>query len=522
VAYSPSYIMKNRYGVFYFQYRIPKKILEFSNGKKLFRVSLRTKIRRDALKRSRMLWILMDKLARQFFNSPESFGKGMELLMKYNELLSCDWETVENFLMGFDEWDDYALERAIKYSEAKSIESQNIQQENDFLKKTIQLLQNKSQPYQETESSPKLNSENTLISELVEKYISECRNHWSKRHYGGNERDIIPKLKLFIEIIGDKSIHDVRKEDIFRYKELISRYPAHKSKKLAYKNLSIQDISDLTIPDEDRLSVTTIGNHFIKINSFLAWCENNISLTEKGLRKPLSNIPKSTVPADEQRDAFSAEDLKKLFESKEYIQGTHSCLSHFWVPLLGLFTGARENELCQLYKKDIYEDKDSNIWVIDINETEKDKKLKNPSHKRIIPVHKQLISLGFIDFVESVTTERLFSDLPRKRDGYGDIFSKWFNRTYRNERNCNVGNLPNEKKNFHSFRHTVITQLHNDHRISQSLIARLVGHKPNDQSETTNRYSKKQNIEENSKIINKLTFSSIDFKKIRKLNKKTL
>jgi hypothetical protein len=71
VNYAPSYLIKNRYGIFYFQYRIPTKLLEYSKGKKLVRVSLRTRIRRDALNHARMLRIIMDKLTNQFFNSPE-------------------------------------------------------------------------------------------------------------------------------------------------------------------------------------------------------------------------------------------------------------------------------------------------------------------------------------------------------------------------------------------------------------------------------------------------------------------
>jgi hypothetical protein len=168
------------------------------------------------------------------------------------------------------------------------------------------------------------------------------------------------------------------------------------------------------------------------------------------LKKPINNSPKNTTPDDEQRDAFSDEDLKNLFESKQYVRGTHKQPSHFWIPLLGLFTGARENELCQLYKTDIYQDATSGVWVIDINENSPDKKLKKTFHKRIVPIHKKLVDLGFIDFSKSVKTDRLFGDLPHLRDGYGDKFSKWFNDTYRNKTNCNVGQLPDEKKTFHS------------------------------------------------------------------------
>jgi integrase len=525
VTFSPSYLMKNRYGIFYFQYRIPSKFLKIAHGRKLFRVSLRTRVRREALKQARKWAILMDKLANQFFDSPESFGKGMELLMKYQKEAgpSSDWETVEEFLMNLDEWEDAALSKAIEYSNARSDGLEDLRQENERLRKTIDLLHLKSgEPNfpATSPSSPSPSAESSTpnlstLGALVDRYLSELSRNWSFKHRSTNEKDLSPKLKLFAEIVGDRPANEIKKEDIARYKTVLLNYPSNKSKKPAYRDLSIEQIAGLELPDEDKLSITTIGNHFTKVSSFLGWCEDNITGMEKDLKKPLQKLPNKTKSADEERDAFSADDLKLLFESKEYIQGQHRQASHYWVPLLGLFTGARANELCQLYKADVYQDAESKRWVISINDNGPDKKLKKPSHKRIVPLHKQLINLGFPDFVASVTTSRLFNELPEGRDGYAQAFSKWFNRTYRGKKHCNVGQANGENKNFHSFRHTVITQLHNQHHIDQATIARLVGQQPNDQSVTTSRYLKKRSIEDNSMIINKLSFP-IDFTKIRR------
>lgn len=518
VNYPPSYLIKNRYGIFYFQYRIPADLLKYSNGKKLVRVSLRTRIRRDALNHARMLRLIMDKLAKQFFNSAESFGKGMALLMQYNEMQPCDWDTMQSFIENLDEAEDHYLDSAIKYSSAQSLETKSIQEENLLLKKTIELLHNKASDKSLTfvESLPSDPQEITpSLSELVEKYKVDCEIRWSEKNINVNSKDLFPKLDLFLEVIGDKPVTAIKKEDISTYKHLIFKYPVNKNKKPAYKNLSISEILDLDLPAKDKLSNVSIGNHFTKIRTFITWCEDNCSFMPHDLSKALGKSPKNTIPDDEQRDPFTDNDLIKLFGSKEYIQGTHSAPSHFWVPLLGLFTGARENELCQLDTSDIYQDKTTGIWVIDINEKGNNKRLKKPFHKRIVPVHKKLIELGFTTFVESIKTEKLFPDLPFNRDGYGQNFSKWFNRTYRNKRHCNVGLLPDEKKNFHSFRHTVITQLQNVHNISEPKTAKLVGQTSTSKSVTTKRYTSPLGISENQNIINKLSFP-IDFKKIRR------
>ena len=125
---------------------------------------------------------------------------------------------------------------------------------------------------------------------------------------------------------------------------------------------------------------------------------------------------------------------------------------------MGLFTSARLNELCQLYTDDIKQD--GKIWYIDINDNAQDKHLKKKYHARETPIHKELINLGFIDYVNGVKTKRIFPELPyTEKAHYGDKTSKCFNRSYR--KNCKVGQKPQDKgkKVFHSLHHNFITFL---------------------------------------------------------------
>ena len=112
------------------------------------------------------------------------------------------------------------------------------------------------------------------------------------------------------------------------------------------------------------------------------------------------------------RDPFTSADLRLLFPTKH---GKHSY--YYWLPWLGLFTGARLNELCQLHTSDIKQQ--DNIWFIDINADTPDKRLKNKASKRVIPIHSQLEEKGFIGFVQDPVRDRLFPELLLQRDGYG-------------------------------------------------------------------------------------------------------
>jgi len=54
----------------------------------------------------------------------------------------------------------------------------------------------------------------------------------------------------------------------------------------------------------------------------------------------------------------------------------------YWLPILGLYTGCRANEVCQLHKEDLKEQ--DGIWYLDINDNGK-KSLKNRSSRRLVP-----------------------------------------------------------------------------------------------------------------------------------------
>lgn len=71
----------------------------------------------------------------------------------------------------------------------------------------------------------------------------------------------------------------------------------------------------------------------------------------------------------------------------------------FWLMPLGIFTGARLNELCQLRVHDVIKDVHG-VNLISINDNGFQKSLKNQQSRREIPVCSKLIGMGFLEFVE--------------------------------------------------------------------------------------------------------------------------
>jgi len=82
--------------------------------------------------------------------------------------------------------------------------------------------------------------------------------------------------------------------------------------------------------------------------------------------------------------------------------------------------------------------------------------LKNEDSKRRVPIHSSLIALGLLQYVEDVKTAghaRLFPDLKKGSNGYGDAVGKWWSR------HVDSLGLTDPRLVFHSLRHGALSKL---------------------------------------------------------------
>lgn len=485
---TPSYLLKSRLGIWYFQVQISKFVTN-TGKRQLFRRSLKTRNRHEALKKARRWIIQMEdnnyEWESQIELENDSLIRGKSIYIELNQL---DGFEVETFLDGLSPSDEQSLKLYSDYINRQSDDESS------------RPVHTSLHPASETPSNLKLTA-------LLEKFITEKSRTWG----GSTEnKEYRPKVSEFIAIVGDVQSSDLVKSDIVHYKEILMKLPSNRKKRKRYRNHSIKELALMDIPSSDLLEDQTILNHFSKISSFLSWSSIN-GYIQQNIEKPLHRVIKKKKRDDEERKPFSENDLKLLFNNDYYFKKQHTKASHYWIPLLGLFTGARLNELCQLYVKDIKNI--DGIWIADINDKD-DKRLKNINSKRQVPLHSTLIKkLKFMDYVESVknNNERLFPELKPSRDGYSQSVTKWFNRTYRN--NTCVG-LNEDKKDFHSFRHTLSDYFKKLGNIDEYRVSEILGHKQN-VGMTYGRYSTKDVLSNKKKLIEMLKFDVIDFEMFR-------
>lgn len=348
-----------------------------------------------------------------------------------------------------------------------------------------------------TQSIPQAD-QGLMLSEAVKVYVGEKIDlgQWQQ----STVMDNTPILNLFVDIAGDRPISRLTAEHVRDYRAKVMKLPKNMNKVPKYRDLPLYRIVAIEIPERDRISSTTVSNHYNKVGSFLNWAKMQGYIKEGDL----TDILKIQVKAgtDHGRAVFTRDDLITLFSGDGYTKDTFNRSYQFWLPLIGLFSGARIEEICQLHLEDIRQDEGSGVWLFDINR-EKGKKVKTDAGTRLVPIHPFLLNelnfLGFVNWRQKRGSEVLFPELkPNKKGKYSHYASRRFGE-YRKK----VG-VDDPNKVFHSFRHTFITRC-KALDIPEEKVKEVVGHE--NKSITYGHYGKKYTPD----ILYRDVVSIIDF-----------
>jgi integrase len=462
---------------------------------------------------------MLDLRQKQYFKDEESFHRGMKILQQYlkKDVDNLSFTQMEDAL--FELIDDTTndmdlLERSINYRHSLLIE-----QGKDPYSKQLTALTSLVEKIQSSGEivTGKTEVQGVPLEDAFEEFLTFRRESWKGN--GGYENkyreSYFPVLR---ELFGTLRTGDLTKNHVIELMKILQKTPSNRNKIPEFKNLSLRDFLTVDVPKEKLLAPTTLGHYLTNIGSFFSWLKT-VDYTQIDLESPLKTLKIKKTRSNEQKDVFSKKDLANLFNSKEYCHGLHKKPSHFWVPLIGIYTGARLNEICQLSIKDVREDKGNNCWVFDFNEDQSDdknKSIKGAHHTRLVPIHRDLIQLGFIDYFKSQKSQkspRVFPDLEYVRDAnkYGSNLQRWFNRTYKN--GCGI---KSDKTSFHSLRHTVITHLVNEKEVDPNRLAVGMGQTP-EGGVTQKVYTKALSFKEYKKFFDLIDFSDcFDIKKIRR------
>jgi integrase len=270
------------------------------------------------------------------------------------------------------------------------------------------------------------------------------------------------QLRLIENVIGgNRLVSEVTRDDTRAVQDVLKVLPANSTKR--FRGMSTSAVAALAqekgLPP---MSPSAANSYLIMLSGLLEFAVSE-ELIDRNPAKGLK-FAADTTKAKLKRDPFSIKQLRTIFRAPLYTgcqddghgydePGPHVIRrGRFWVPLISLYTGMRLNEICQLNVNDVaVRDK---TRVILVREDDEDiKRVKTDAGERYVPVHPELIKIGFLRYADEMRKrdeKRVFPELRvSKATGYySDNFSKWFSHFL-----AKIGaNEP--RTSFHSFRHS--------------------------------------------------------------------
>lgn len=351
---------------------------------------------------------------------------------------------------------------------------------------------------------PRPQKKGLMLSEAIKIY-SEDRITEKKWNSPKTIKDMESSYNLLLRVRGDFSLSYITYDFAREFRKTLRDLPAN-SNKGRFAGKTAEEI--LAMADYEKMSISNFNKNIGRMCDLVAFAIKKELVT--GIKNHFEDFTiVDPVPESEKRRPFTDEEISKvltylfgLLERKRLSDDQRLVISadYIWIFLLGLFTGFRSNELCQLTVED--------VLVVDgipclavKHEPENNKTTKNLHSRRLIPVPPQLTELGFLKFVEGRRTsgnDRLWVSVSL------DSFGKW-NRNFGRNINKYIDQALGGKDKticYHSTRHNLGNAL-NGCEVDLKTIQDIKGHAKKSTEERT--YLKK-NLDMQLKALSLLEY----------------
>ncbi|HHZ6131069.1 TPA: tyrosine-type recombinase/integrase [Escherichia coli] len=515
------YYLYQRNGVYYFRLRVRQ-----SNNDRMTSISLRTKDRRTAMAHSRHI-----KAALKAIHADRPNASYEEMREHLKDIAECELSMGRSDLFEPDMRDIYRdqygelgesladalaseplsidqhryINEALKVLKAcmRRIEAGDSQPLIDYVDHFNDIDRQDNQvasvslsvnaPEVKPEVKPEVTPSITIAS-LFEQYEAENAQNWKPATLRENKASHAALIEIFDYLGLGADANTVTRADVLRVRDVLQQLP--RNRKQRFKDVPLADL--LSREDKtDCLDVVTINNKYlIKMAAVFKWAVRN-DLIKKNMTEGLElKVPQRK--ASEARNAFSTEQVGQLLAAAQvYSQRPSGKPYHYYVTALAAITGARLNEIAQLQVKDVRTTEAGTVYI-HINEDDSSlpgKSIKNAHSDRCVPLVDGAYGFILADFMRLVETRRgadgddamVFDGLRLMKNGYGEQVSKWFNRTLLPKVLADRSGLA-----FHSFRHTVATQL-KQHGVELAYAQAIMGHSSG--SITYDRYAKEVEVD---------------------------
>lgn len=308
--------------------------------------------------------------------------------------------------------------------------------------------------------------------------LSQLRDAWDAvKTLEGKEKGRIRRL---IEFLGDVDIGAVTPLDMDRFLIELRRFPL--TKKPDDDALSFGDlIARYADTDQPTLHVKTI---WLWTTTFKAMFEYAVS------RRLIAHNPASAMmrkpSADESKEIepYTPDELEFIFTRPMYAGFSGRATpgyrkeagsqivkdARYWLPVVALHTGMRLDEMVSLKGSELIEVEGVLCFDLRGRPLRGENRVKNKPSARLIPIHKRLFDLGFVEWAKERKPDQLiFDGLPE--------WTSWWGRWCGQNAPVAGQGIDRAAVNFHSFRHTFKRAARENDDVKEEISDLLTGHK---------------------------------------------
>ncbi|TNF04754.1 MAG: site-specific integrase [Sphingomonadales bacterium] len=355
------------------------------------------------------------------------------------------------------------------------------------------------------------------LEELSQTYLAEKEEDYQLNGVSPKRLDKIKaSVAVLCEMIdGQMPVHAIDDDVVQRVRSLLAQMPSNRTK--LYPGLPLDAAIERAKKDGKPGLSSSTQAHYLEILRDMLKVAVRKKYLPSNPAEEVKPLKKDGVTAAEKRRPWTDQQLREFFMGSSFYRSCAPGFAkpytgkdrdwRFWLPLLMLFSGARPNEICQLHVDDIARTP-IGVWYMSLTDEKDGNSLKTQASRRRVPIHPELIRIGFLQFVDRQKQQgasaRLFPAL--KPNKYGNL--AWYPVKRFNEQFLPATMVLQERQSLYSLRHNVRDALRRAKAPAETLLA-VTGWSPSGKAVSDN-YGDPGNPDHHAEYVEKISYAGLD------------
>ncbi len=356
------------------------------------------------------------------------------------------------------------------------------------------------------------------ISEAATAYIADRNRQRQSAWTGQTLNQAQTTLRLFADFTRDAPLATVTRNEVASFLNAIGQLDPNYGRRAGAK-LTLDMLLKKYPSRGEGLSNKTLNRHSGVIAGLFEWAIRSGKIEGNNPAKGHHRSEGENSETLDARRSFTTDELKKLLEGAPFAvarQDRVQPTAHTpdttlaWIIPIALLSGMRLDEICGLRIEDVAEEAGVQYFNVTSHEG---RRVKTAASRRRVPVHSELLRIGFADYLAHVRQQGHEYLFPALKPGGPDKKHSWYISKRFTEYRRLVG-VTGANTVFHCFRKNAATALERA-RVPENEAVQILGHKKMTMS--YGLYSGGLDLPALAHVVEAITYPGLDLSALRGL-----